>query len=946
MSKFFTRHSFSGLSSIFSRRKRRTRSTARPARRRHALELLEDRSVMATLTVNNLSDAVSPGSGQVTLRQAIYASENHTATALGDVGTGNDTIVFAAGLAGTIDLSQIGDSSMDPTALAINHNDLLTIEGDNGGSGITIARDSSVANLRLFEVASGADLTLKSLTLADGQATGAAGNNSNPPGGGGGGGGAGLGGAIFNQGSLNLVQDTLTGNTALGGTGGGGSFGGFLAIGGAGGGPNGGAGGTSNGITAGDGGPGGFAGGGGGGGDGAEMNAGFGGQGGFGGGGGGMGTSMLPHTTTNASPGFGAGAGGTGDGILLPGAGGGGAGLGGAVFNEGGTLTITDSTLTGNAADGGQAGQTGFSLPSFAADNGGGFGGALFNHNGVVTLLNSTIANNTADLGAGGIYNLGDGQRAVLVLNNTIAAGNKVAATEADFTGGTTSAGGSVNTTSGVGNLLMQQTGFAGTIVSTQDHGLSALAANGGPTETMAIDSTSAAYHAGNAAAALGLATDQRGAPRLSTGNLIDIGSFQTSPAPSAEAGGPYQIHVGDSLHLDASASADPSGAALTYRWDVNGDGTFGDATGVSPTLTWSQLNALGINGSFSTANLAVEVSDGVNPPVVSAATSLDVIDAAVPTQGTGVAITGNELSALSNLPVATFQAAGGQPSPSQFSATINWGDGTSATANLIAVTGGVYTVAGSHTYADEGKYNVEVTANGTGGDSIVVSTTALIHEELLPGGTQGTANQQIVSELYRDLLGRQVDMAGLAHWTGMLGAGATRSLVEMEIEQTREYMTDAVQASYQQYLRRGADAGGLTHFVGMLSAGDTIEQVDQILLASAEYFQVRGGGTNDGFFDALFQDILNRSVDSATRTWFHTLASGGATRAELVSLIYGGLEHQQDMVKALYSRFLDRSGDTAGLNTFVAQLRSGQSPAVVAAEILASPEYLQKATH
>ncbi len=58
------------------------------------------------------------------------------------------------------------------------------------------------------------------------------------------------------------------------------------------------------------------------------------------------------------------------------------------------------------------------------------------------------------------------------------------------------------------------------------------------------------------------------------------------SQAPIADAGGPYTINEGDSLSLDASASSDPEGAPLTFTWDVNGDGAFGDATGVAPTLT------------------------------------------------------------------------------------------------------------------------------------------------------------------------------------------------------------------------------------------------------------------------------------------------------------------------------------------------------------------------
>ena len=64
---------------------------------------------------------------------------------------------------------------------------------------------------------------------------------------------------------------------------------------------------------------------------------------------------------------------------------------------------------------------------------------------------------------------------------------------------------------------------------------------------------------------------------------------------PTANAGGPYSVAEGNSLTLSGSGT-DADGDPLTYSWDVNGDGTYGDATGASPTLNTTQLDALGLD--------------------------------------------------------------------------------------------------------------------------------------------------------------------------------------------------------------------------------------------------------------------------------------------------------------------------------------------------------------
>src|SRR5262249_18087318 len=123
------------------------------------------------------------------------------------------TFVSLAGDAG-------GGGGPGPSALLITHSDTLVIDALTGlTKGITIARDSSAANFRLFDVQPTANLTLQGLTLSGGLAQGFNGGSTGGAAGGGGG-SAGLGGAIFNEGTLTILDSTLTGNTAQGGKGG------------------------------------------------------------------------------------------------------------------------------------------------------------------------------------------------------------------------------------------------------------------------------------------------------------------------------------------------------------------------------------------------------------------------------------------------------------------------------------------------------------------------------------------------------------------------------------------------------------------------------------------------------------------------------------------------------------------------------------------------------
>jgi fibronectin-binding autotransporter adhesin len=189
-------------------------------------------------------------------------------------------------------------------------------------------------------------------------------------------------------------------------------------------------------------------------------------------------------------------------------AGGGGVGgLGGGIFDYDSSLAVTNSTVSGNLAQ------------SSGVQHGEG-GGFYIEDSEAVTLYFATVSANAALQGAA-IYNAGGAgtlRDAVITGNHTTLTGK----TEAEcYAAGRfeifASAGGNVLSRA---NCVLSQS-FGDTV--TAKPGLLALAANGGPTQTMALVATSPAI---NAAHGDCTTTDQRGMARPTSGRC-DSGAYQ-----------------------------------------------------------------------------------------------------------------------------------------------------------------------------------------------------------------------------------------------------------------------------------------------------------------------------------------------------------------------------------------------------------------------------------
>jgi hypothetical protein len=224
------------------------------------------------------------------------------------------------------------------------------------------------------------------------------------------------------------------------------------------------------------------------------------------------------------------------------------------VVNSGVTLTLNALTVAHGSTPG----------------NGGGL-----ENNGTVTISNSTFANNS-----GGLFNFG-----TVSIGGSIVVGN----TPNDCFGGVSDQG--YNLEGGT------SCGFTGTgDLQNTDPKLAALASNGGPTQTLALqDGSPAINHIPTSACAV--TTDQRGIARPQ-GPACDIGAFEFRVPVLSLPSSP--------LTVDATS---PNGATVTYT------ATASEPDEASATPTVSCTPASGSTFAIGTTTVNCTASDAASPP-------------------------------------------------------------------------------------------------------------------------------------------------------------------------------------------------------------------------------------------------------------------------------------------------------------------------------------------
>ncbi len=213
----------------------------------------------------------------------------------------------------------------------------------------------------------------------------------------------------------------------------------------------------------------------------------------------------------------------------------------------------------------------------------------------------------------------------------------------------------------------------------------------------------------------------------------------------------------------------------------------------------------------------------------------------------------------------------------------------------------------------------------------------------LSAGATVGDAanNARFAKQLYLDTIGRRASTSELSSILGDLADGDTAKDVAGDLLDGDDYRTALVQSFYTNYLRRSGAPGEVAGWVSQLDAAAPVAQVREGFISSGEYALNQGGGTNEGFIKAAFEDVLNRAgTDTEVSAYLHEMVFNNASRMNVARSLVTSPGAYDAFVNQSYDHLLHREPTTIELTASVAQLALGASESTILSNILGTDEY------
>ena len=171
------------------------------------------------------------------------------------------------------------------------------------------------------------------------------------------------------------------------------------------------------------------------------------------------------------------------------------------------------------------------------------------------------------------------------------------------------------------------------------------------------------------------------------------------------------------------------------------------------------------------------------------------------------------------------------------------------------------------------------------------------------------TQARSVVSALYKDLLLRDVDLAGLQSWSAMLAGGGNQAALVASLTRSKEYDQLRVGQAYQQVLGRSPEPGGLAGWSSQILAGAVpVDDVQRRFYSSQEFLN-RSGGTDAGMVAKLYTSILGaKRVATLAEVDFWVAKVKANGRSWVVDQIWFSMEAASARAGAYYLLFLKRT--------------------------------------
>lgn len=199
--------------------------------------------------------------------------------------------------------------------------------------------------------------------------------------------------------------------------------------------------------------------------------------------------------------------------------------------------------------------------------------------------------------------------------------------------------------------------------------------------------------------------------------------------------------------------------------------------------------------------------------------------------------------------------------------------------------------------------------------------------------------DRAFVLSAYADVLGRAASDAEVYGWTSLLARGTPRTAIASGFNNSDEYRLHMIDTAYQTVLGRDAESSGRQSWLSGMRRG-TLQPDDthRIFLSTEEFYLGAGGGTDAGYIEALYLDVVGRPAEaSGIDYWTTRLRQVG--RDSVVNGFWFAPETLNRQASTMFVHFLGRDASSSDVADWAGIIRSS-GPTRARDLLMSSAEY------